>query len=249
MQRMISNQACKLYHTVYCDMLNMPSCEQCFVNERSDPDQIISDLDVLRSLLPEEGTTHLFTDEECQFCKGQRNKRAYYAMLDMGHAEPSRSKRTAIGIKTKTKIGSMLPVQISACADCRKRIRTLDNLPLLLPLIVAAVVLIALMFQGVNNALTRVHPILPFLVFVVAVLISVLLGRIIETSLRKKYGKLTVLNPLEIPTLARMVQRGWFPLSGTNPKKIKLIFTKRRMRMGVGTGTREEAFCVTEQPY
>lgn len=243
MQRLISDQSCKLYHTAYCDLLNMPTCEDCFVNKRTDADQVIADLDVLRSLMPAEGITHLFTGEECLFCKGRPNKRAYYAMLDMGHAEPVREKRTVIGMKTKTRVGSMLPVQVSTCAQCRKRIRTLDNLPLLLPLVLCAITLIVLMIGAVSEPLVRVHPALPFLIFLGVTLVGVVLGRVVTNALRRSYVKLTKLDPMEIPTIAHMRDKGWFFLSGKTPK---MIFTKKRMRMGVGTGTREEAFCTWE---
>lgn len=242
MQRLISNQACKLYHTAYCDMLNMPNCESCFVNAKADADEVIADLNVLRGLMPAEGITHLFTDEACVFCKGKKGKRAFYAMLDMGHEEPVRTKQNIIGLKTKTKIGSMLPVQISACDDCKKRIRTLDNLPMVLPLALAAVMLLLLMIDGINTALLRIHAIMPFVVFMAVVLLGVLAGRLITNGLRKQYALLTHLDPFEIPTISHMRDKGWFVLNAGG-KYPKLIFSKKRMRMGVGTGTADEAFC------
>lgn len=243
MQRLISNQACKLYHTAYCDMLNMPNCEMCFVNTKADVDQVITDLNVLRELMPAEGITHLFTGDECVLCKGKKGKRAYYAMLDMGHVEPVRTKRSVIGMKTQTRIGSILPVQIGSCAECKKRIRTLDNLPMLLPLFMAAVMLLLLMIGSINAALLRIHAIMPFAIFAVVVLAGVLTGRLLCGGLRKKYALLTHLDPFEIPTISHMRDKGWFVLNA-NGKSPKLVFSKKRMRMGVGTGTADEAFCV-----
>ncbi len=219
MQRLISNQACKLYHTQYCDLLNMPTCEDCFVNKRADAEQVMADLDVLSALMPEGGITHLFTSEECQFCKGQKGKRAWYAMLDMGHAEPARTERSVIGIKTKSKIGSMLPVQIAACNGCKTRMRRVDTLPMLIPIVFAAVALILLLIGPLNDAMARIHAIVPLGLFVVMTGLGILVGQLVKRQLTKSYAQVTRINPFEIPTIFAMQQKGWFVISSNNPDK------------------------------
>jgi hypothetical protein len=199
----------------------------------------MEDLDVLRDLMPQEGIAHLFMDNGCKFCKADPpNVRDGYALLDMGHKEPARMKRSALFIKTKARIGSMLPVQISTCADCRKRFQRLEYLPILMPLGVAVLMMILLSIPAIVDPLTRIHMIMSFAIFAGAVIVSVLLGKIIQKNMRKKYARVMRLDPFEIPTLHNMRQNGWF-LLGANGK---LIFTKKRMRMGVGTGAPEDAF-------
>ena len=248
MKRIITNEKCRLYHTPHCDLLNMPSCEVCIMNgKEEESEQVANDLDVLASLLPEGGIYPLFSTEECRLCKKEHpNKRAYYGLMDLGHVEPKRTKRSIIGLKVKSAVGSLVPVQISVCNACRKRILVLEYLPILLPLIVGIVTLIALMLPGVSDALERTATLLPFALFVALVLISAIAGKVLSNVLEKRYAKLTELDPFQLPILKQMREKGWFPLN-VNGKRLRLVFVKKRMHMGVGTGTPEDAVCPIEQ--
>lgn len=246
MERNITKESCKLYHTVYCDMLNMPACAGCVASGEENCDQIIQDLDVLKGLLPEGGLHHLFAGEDCVLCKREPGKRAYYGLLDLGHPEPKRTKRSVIGLKIKSTVGSLIPVQLGVCGACRRRILTLEYLPVALPLLVGILALLALALPGISDALERVAMILPFAVFVAAVLIAVVVGKVITGALSKRYAEATRLNPFEIPTLRDMKEKGWFPLNASG-KLLRLVFVKKRMRMGVGTGTPEDATCPVQE--
>lgn len=244
MKRVITNENCRLYHTPHCDLLNMPSCEVCIMNGKEDEsEQIANDLDVLFSLLPEGGIHTLFDTEECRLCKKEHpNKRGYYGLMDLGHVEPKRTKRSIIGLKVKSAVGSLVPVQVAVCNPCRKRILTLEYLPILLPLFVGILTLIVLMLPGVSDALERIATLLPFALFVALVLLSAILGRVFSNVLEKRYAKVTELDPFELPVLKEMKQKGWFPIN-VNGKRLRLVFVKKRMTMGVGTGTPEDAVC------
>ena len=50
---------------------------------------------------------------------GEPGKRVCYGMTDLGNPEPKREGRNFIGMKTKLRIGSLLPIQLSCCAACR----------------------------------------------------------------------------------------------------------------------------------
>lgn len=239
--RRITNTSCKLYHTAQCDLLNMPSCAECILN--SDPEaaeQVMQDMQILMNLMPEGGISHLFAGDDCVLCKGKPNKREYYGLLDIAHPEPKRTKRSVLGLKVKSAVGSLIPLQLSVCNACRKRILRLEYLPVTLPVYLGAAALLALTIPGVSDAIERTSAVLPFVIFVAAVVIGAVAGKFISSALRKHYAELTVLDPFELPTLAQMKEKGWFPLN-TNGKRLRLIFVKKRMRMGVGTGTPEEA--------
>ncbi len=241
MRRKITNTSCRLYHTAQCDLLNMPSCEECMLSRDEEAaDQVMQDMQTLMNLMPEGGISNLFAGDECVLCKGKPNKREYYGLLDMGHAEPKRTKRSVLGLKMKSAVGSLVPVQIGVCNACRKRILRLEYLPVTLPVYLGVAVLLALSIPSVSDMLEKTAAVLPFLIFAVTVGVGVAAGKIISTLLRKRYAELTVLDPFELPTLKEMKDRGWFPLN-TNGKRLRLVFVKKRMRMGVGTGTPEEA--------
>ncbi len=244
MKRVITNENCRLYHTPHCDLLNMPSCEVCIMNGKEDEaEQVANDLDVLSSLLPEGGIHTLFDTEECRLCKKEHpNKRAYYGLMDLGHPEPKRTKRSIIGLKVKSAVGSLVPVQVAVCNPCRKRILMLEYLPILLPLFVGILTLIVLMLPGVSDALERIATLLPFGLFVALVLLSAILGRVFANVLEKRYAKLTELDPFALPVLKEMKHKGWFPIN-VNGKRLRLVFVRKRMTMGVGTGTPEDAVC------
>ncbi len=246
MGRKITNTECKLYHTLHCDLLNMPSCAECMVNSTEEgPEQTIKDMDILMGLLPEGGIHHLFSGRECVLCKGKPNKRDYYGLIDLAHPEPKRTKRSVIGLKVKSAVGSLIPVQLGVCDKCRKRILRVEYLPVTLPVFAGMFTLLALSIPGISDALERIAAVLPFSVFIAVVVIGALAGKLISSALEKRYDKVMYLDPFELPTLREMKEKGWFPLN-TNGKRLRMIFVKRRMRMGVGTGTPEEATAVPQ---
>ena len=100
--------------------------------------------------------------------------------------------------------------------------------------------LIALTLPGVSDALERTSAILPFAIFTGIVLVAAVAGRLSASALHSRYEELTHLDPFELPTLREMKDKGWFPLN-TNGKRLRMIFVKKRMRMGVCTGTPKEA--------
>ncbi|MDL2217984.1 hypothetical protein LJC27_04935 [Christensenellaceae bacterium OttesenSCG-928-M15] len=241
MGRNITNADCKLYHTEYCDMLNMQSCAACFVQSKSNEEAVVADLKVLKELLPEEGVHTLFETEECQLCKGeQRGERAYYGMLDLGHPEPKREKRSALGIKVNTKTGSMVPVQVSTCKKCRNRILMLEYLPILLPLAIGLVTLLLLLIPDISDGMERYNMLMPFAVFAVLILLAMVIAALLKRSLRRQYKKEMHLDFFEIPLLNKLKEMGWIPLT-TSGTEVRMVFTKKRMSQGVGTGTPGDA--------
>ena len=132
---------CPLYGGEYCKKLNMKSCRTCTVTN-DNAAGIKADIDAIESLMPEGGMARFFEGEECVLCKGEKKNRAdCYAMADIGHPEPKREGRNAIGLKTKLRIGSMLPVQLSCCSNCRKKHNAASNREAAVTLTVAIIML------------------------------------------------------------------------------------------------------------
>ncbi|MDL2259168.1 hypothetical protein LJC42_08510 [Eubacteriales bacterium OttesenSCG-928-K08] len=239
--REITNTQCGLYHTAYCDMLNMKSCGECFVNGMQDYNAVLQDLDVLSSLLPPQPMHTLFTGPDCQFCKREHPKqKAYFGLVDLGHAEPKRTTRNVIGLKVKTQVGSILPVQIGTCKDCRRNMLLLEYLPILIPILSGIVTLLLMMIPAIADSLERIAQIMPFAVFVGVVAISFIVSAMLKKRLRVKYEKETILDVFSIPLITQLRARGWFPLT-RNGNVPRVVFSRKRMQHGVCTGTPEDA--------
>ena len=98
MEKLPVNPNCKLSQTRYCQTLNMRSCSVCTVRDADDKDEIMKDIDLYETLLPEGGIAQLFESRECQFCKPpQKGTRSGYAILDMAHPEPRRVQKWLFG--------------------------------------------------------------------------------------------------------------------------------------------------------
>ena len=98
MEKLPVNPNCELSGTKYCALLNMHTCAACTVRDSENKAEIISDLDLYETLLPEGGIARLFEAKDCQFCKTpEKGKRRGYAILDMAHPEPRRVQKWLFG--------------------------------------------------------------------------------------------------------------------------------------------------------
>lgn len=234
MERIYTNEECPLYGTEYCRRLNMVKCGVCPARERGWAEQVREDMDAIAALLPEEDVSALFHTDRCVLCKGEPNHRACYAMADVGNPEPEREGRNFLGIKTRLRVGSLLPVQMSCCDSCRRKHQILTYLPILPPLMAAAVVLALLSMHSIRAGLASIHVLAPLAVFVLAVALAALIAWAVERSLFRRYGEETYLNIMEQPFLARMERRGWFELQ-RGRRMSRLIFTRERLKQGLYT--------------
>jgi hypothetical protein len=213
----------------------MLSCGHCTVRN-GESDAIKADLDAVAELMPEGGIAPLFSGDTCVLCRDEhKNPRACYAMIDVGHASPARTKYNFLGIKTKMQVGSLIPVQISCCKACRRRFNTLVYAPLCIML---AALLLLLVWYGVTNVqedLGAIHELLPLGVFVGALGIVWVAARLVQRAWVSAYEKRTYLDVMEAPVLSDMRRTGWFELN--RAKRISHpIFAKERLKQGLYTG-------------
>lgn len=233
MEKLPVNPKCKLSQTRYCQTLNMRSCSVCTVRDADDMDEIMKDIDLYETLLPEGGIAQLFESRECQFCKTpEKGKRSGYAILDMAHPEPRRVQKWLFGKRT-ARIGTMVPVQISVCKKCRSRLLALEYLPILIPVIIGLIALFAVSADPLKTTLANVHLFLPFGVWFGCVLIGALAGKLITDAMAKSWNKSTVVDVMQHPVIAAMTEKGWVPI--TAKSRTKVLFSKTRLNKGLGT--------------
>lgn len=233
MEKLPNNPNCELSGTKYCRTLNMHTCAACTVRETEDKKEIISDLDLYESLLPEGGVARLFQSRECQFCKTPvKGRRRGYAILDMAHPEPRRVQKWLFG-KRIARIGTMIPVQMSVCAKCRSRFLSIEYLPMLIPVAVGILALIVFSSDPVKTPLVNISMLAPFGGWVLSVLLGALVGKLIARGLEKRWESEMFVDVMKHPAIAEMSEKGWTPI--TSKSHTKLLFSKSRLAKGLGT--------------
>ena len=238
MEKLPVNPNCELSGTKYCAMLNMHTCAACTVRDAENKAEIISDLDLYETLLPQGGIARLFESRECQFCTTpEKGKRRGYAILDMAHPEPRRVQKWLFG-KRMARIGTMVPVQMGVCPKCRKRFLAMEYMTMFIPVLVGIVALIVLSMDAVRNPLVDLSMFAPFGAWLIATLLGVIAGKLITDGLQRAWSKEMVTDVLQHPVIAEMVKMGWTPI--TAKSRTKLLFSKSRLARGLGTGESEQ---------
>lgn len=235
MDQSIKN-GCEFAGTKYCTLLNMRNCAECTA-KNGDLRQMANDLDLYETLLPQGGISHLFTEVECQFCKGEPARRNGYAILDMAHPEPKRLQQRLFG-KHMAPFGTMIPVQMGICKSCRRKLLMLEYLPIVMPLIVGVIGLIVFSIESVTDPLLATASYLPFLIWAAATAAAIVVSRLIVKQLEKKYDETTYVDVLKHPSMREMMQLGWFPI--VRQSRTKVTFSKSRLAKGLGTACEAE---------
>ena len=184
---------------------------------------------IVETLLPDGNVRPLFTSETCLLCKDQPQPRELYAITDMGHKEPKSKKSSAIGVRVRAKVGSLVPLQIACCKRCRKNYRIASYLSLVVMLVVIVLGLLLLSLAPVARALEKAHEATPLLLFIATVPVGWLLGRVAAQAFIKAHSHQTKFDIGEIPFVARMEAAGWFPLY-EGKEVSRLVFSKERLK-------------------
>ena len=235
MARNYTNTTCQFYGTKHCAALNMESCDKCIVTEENAAG-IMEDIDLVLNMLPEEGIYRFFSTDECMLCKGEKkNKADCYALVDLGNPEPKRAKRNILGMKTKTAIGSILPLQLSCCKDCRKRFSALSGRHIIVTIITAIVVFLLLNYKPIGESIANISMALPLLLFIASVLGAWFISKASRKNLIKKYSQLTWLKVMDIPGVDELADKNWLELAPDKDMS-RLIFSKDPLKSGLLTG-------------
>lgn len=228
------NPKCPLSGTHYCDLLNMQSCATCTIGGSGDtPQQVMNELEYYEELLPEGGIAHLFLSYRCQLCKTEpRGERQGYAIIDMAHPHPRRIQRRMYGEKIQP-VGIMIPVQLSICSHCRRRLLLIDMLPVLFPLITGVAWLVLSGLRAVKEPLLEIAPWLPFGIWVALLLLGWYAGKTAANAIASEAEKTMYVDVTDHPAIQEMIEKGWFPIARENGTKV--LFSKSRRVRGLGT--------------
>ncbi len=221
---MPKNAQCLVSDSELCKWMGK-ECEDCYIHgltSQEDAEKTLSDFRVTLSLLPEDFDT--LQDDQCAFCKGETKKpRAGYAVIDLAHSEPEARKGMFFGFgkKVRQKIGSLMPVSISICKDCRRALRMAEYLKWI---VIAAFVglAIGLCFIPAINTI----PALPYGVVIAGFLAGYLLSRVVSDAYMKAKSKKTAFNAFDIPVCNQMQEAGWFTMQDTGPAT-RFIMSKK----------------------
>lgn len=191
------------------------------------------EIDFVKSLLPDGTVAPLFESETCLFCKGDHpHPKECYGIVDMGHAEPESNKTSAIGIKVKAQVGSLVSVQIACCNSCRKNYMISSMIGMITAIIVVAAGLLVLSIPSISTSLLYVNEALPLILFLISLPLAYLLGKLFSTMFVKSKRSQTQFNVMKIPFMKRMEDFGWFPINRINNKRVNVIFSKKRLTKG-----------------
>ncbi len=83
----IFDENCLLHGTPHCRLLNMESCNSCYIRNLSEEDQrkAMEDIRMAAAAMPVGGMESLRQDDECAFCRGMKNPAdGGYALFDKG---------------------------------------------------------------------------------------------------------------------------------------------------------------------
>ena len=185
---------------------------------------------IVADMLPGGNLKPLYESEHCLLCsRPQPYPRELYAITDLGHKEPEGRKTSAIGLRVKTKVGSLVALQIASCKHCRKNYRIASNLRLFLMILLIAGSVMLLSLGPIAAALTSVHPMLPVILFLLMIPLSWLIGTLARNAFMRSKQSETHFDIEEIPFVQQLVYKGWFQLYGKQPVS-RLIFSKERLK-------------------
>jgi hypothetical protein len=222
---MPKNEKCVVTDSVICKWIDK-DCKDCYLKEMkddSDTMKVLENFQVTLSLLPDEFDS--LQSQVCSFCQGEPNKRACYATIDLAHKDPEQKRGMFFGMgkRVRQRIGSLLPVSISICSECRRNFRTAESLKWLMILVFGGIGLGLCFIPGINSS-----QIMPYVVMLAGILVGYVAGKILSAAYVDKKSAKTRFNVFDIPVCAQMRDNGWFPVQDEGPVT-RYIFTKKPM--------------------
>ncbi len=222
---MPKNEQCVVTDSDICKWINK-DCEDCYlkaIKDDSETKKVLEDFQVMLSLLPDDFDR--LQGDECCFCKGEPRKRAGYATVDLAHKDPEHKRGMFFGMgkKVRQRIGSLIPVSVSICRDCRRNFRLAELLKWLMMLVFGGIGL-GLCFLPAVNA----NPILPYAVILGGILVGYIAGKIFSAVYVDKKSAKTHFNVFDVPVCAEMKDKGWFTVQDEGPVT-RFIFSRKPM--------------------
>ena len=225
---MPKNKNCAITDSPLCQWLDK-DCERCYINSLKNDEakqEALNSFEVMLSLLPDDFDE--LSGEKCQFCRKNPKKRAGYAVTDLGHAEPKTMKGMFFGIgkKVRRRIGSMVPLNISICKDCRRTFRLTEGIRWISIILLTAIAIVIVSLPSFSSRFDASASVVPYAVVAGGLLLGYIIGKLATAQYIKAKSRQTYLNIFEIPICAKMQEDGWF-LVQDNPGVTRFIFSKK----------------------
>ena len=231
----MKNEKCVISDSSLCKWMDK-DCKECYINALKHDDEAekaLETFEVMLSLLPDSFDDLLA--EQCCFCTGEKNKRAGYANIELGHSEPEHKKGMFFGFgkKVRQRIGSLMPLSISICRECRRSFRMVEAIKWLSIIVFVGIAILLIMIPPLGTAISDASPALPYGVLIAGGLIGYIIGKVASDRFIQAKSRKMVFNVFDIPVCADMKQRGWFALQDDSLVS-RFIFSKNTKVKRVG---------------
>jgi len=227
---MAKNENCVVTDTSVCKWLNK-DCKDCYINKMKHDDDrqdALTGFEVLLSMLPDDFDS--LGGEKCVFCKKDPKPRAGYALIDLGNKDPE-SKRGmffGIGKKVRQRIGSMVPMSLSICKDCRRTFRLYEGIKWLSVVAFLALAIILVSIPSTSISVSETTSMMPYFIVIGGAVVGYFVGKLITMRFIRAKAKQTYVNIFDIPVCGQMQERGWFLIQDTG-EITRYIFSKKPM--------------------
>jgi len=228
-----TNRNCEIRDTEICEFLGCDGCEKCTLaggfGKGMDPKDSAARWRETLSLIPKE-IDDLHMTNTCVFC-GEEEK-AVYGELGLGHIEPEYKKGIILGLgkKVRCEIGSLIDVPLACCKSCKKKMVMQDVLQYGIVLAFVAIAIVLMSIPAISKALEDLHFIMPLGAAIVIVVVGWLLSKLAVKKYIAHCEKSMLMNPMEIPTIKKMVNIGWFPAPEVKSGYPRVHFAKKKVR-------------------
>lgn len=235
---MAKNDNCAASDSALCRWIGK-DCGECQMSGFKGDDAVkkaSEDFKVTVSLLPEDFDE--LQGDYCQFCKSRKRERAGYALADLGHAEPKNETGMFFGLgkKIRRRVGSIFPLSISICRECRRALRLADGIKWLCAVVVMAAAILVLTVSPLKDT---VNEAVLLIIMAAALLLAYMAGKAASAAYVRAKSKDTRFNMFDIPICARMKEAGWFTIQDETPVT-RLVFSAKSHTRSIKSITGEE---------
>jgi hypothetical protein len=233
---MAKNENCVVTDSSLCKWIDK-DCSECYVGSMKndeDKEEVLKNFEVMLSMLPDNFDD--LSDEKCSFCRKDPRPRAGYALIDLGHKDPE-SKRGmffGLGKKIRRRIGSLIPLNISVCKECRSALRRYDFIKWLSIAFFAAIGIAIVAVPSDIPIFNVSSSLFPYLIVIAGVALGYFLGKLFAKLFIKAKSRYMYTNIFEIPVCAEMREIGWFLVQDNSGNVTRYIFSKKPMLHKIG---------------
>lgn len=234
---MAKNENCVVTDSSICKWINK-DCNACYIGgmkSEDDRKDALYSFEVMLSLLPDNFDD--LTGEKCAFCRKDPRPRAGYALIDLGHKEPE-SKRGmffGLGRKVRRRIGSLIPMNISVCKECRSLLRRYEAIKWLSIVFFIAVGIAIVAVPGSRLGFDVSNSLIPYAVVIGGGLAGYFGGKFFAKQFVKVMKKQMYTNVFDIPICGEMQESGWFLVQENSGIVTRYIFTRKPMLRKMGS--------------